>query len=80
MSKTEYDRSLHALERAKSAKSVKPVKPVTKSLSTATDRHLRLPGLADEPIGPALLRKIVLYREILDIPVALRDQQTWERW
>lgn len=74
VSKTEFDRGLHALGRAKS------VKPVTKSLSTATDRHLRLPGLAGEPIGPALLRKIVLYREILDIPVALRDQQTWERW
>jgi len=71
VSKTEYDRSLHALGRAK---------PARKQPQAVTGRHLRLPGLADEPISPALLRRMVMYREILDTPVALRDQQTWERW
>jgi len=71
VSKAEFDRSLHALGRAKKA-GTQP--------QTVTRRHLSLPGLADEPIGPALLRRMVMYREILDTPVALRDQQIWERW
>ena len=71
VSKTEHDRSLHALGRAK---------PARKQPQAVTGRHLTLPGLADEPIGPALLRRMVMYREILDTPVALRDQQIWERW
>lgn len=70
-SKTEYDRSLHALGRKK---------PVEEPSPTAGRRHLSLPGLRDEPIGPTMLRRMVMYREILDTPIALRDQQIWERW
>ncbi len=70
-SKTESARSLHALGRRRPAEEPPP---------TAPRRHLSLPGLRDEPIGPALLRRMVMYREILDTPVALRDQQIWERW
>ena len=72
VSKAEYGRSLHALERIKAAKKQQPV--------AVMRRHLSLPGVAAEPMGPALLRRMVMYREILDTPVALRDQQIWERW
>jgi hypothetical protein len=37
------------------------------------------PVLPDEPLGPHVLRQMVLFREILEPPVALRDRQVWER-
>ncbi len=40
----------------------------------------RRPALdPSEPIDAALLRKMIVYREILDPPVALRNEQVWER-
>ena len=45
--------------------------------SSRTARTVKLVG--DEPIGPQLLRKMVLYKEILDPPLALRDRAAWER-
>ena len=32
-----------------------------------------------EPIDATLLRKMIVYREILDPPIALRNEQVWER-
>ncbi|MHC4590975.1 MAG: hypothetical protein ACYTAQ_17060 [Planctomycetota bacterium] len=45
----------------------------------ARQRHLPLPFVPGEPLGPHLLRQMVLFREILEPPVALRDRQVWER-
>ena len=42
------------------------------------ERHLPLPFVPGEPLGPQL-RQMVLFREILEPPVALRDRQVWER-
>jgi hypothetical protein len=42
-------------------------------------RHLPLTFVPGEPMGPHLLRQMVLFREILEPPVALRDRQVWER-
>lgn len=42
-------------------------------------RHLPLPFVPGEPMGPHLLRQMVLFREILEPPVSLRDRQVWER-
>ncbi|MHC4080657.1 MAG: hypothetical protein ACYS15_02280 [Planctomycetota bacterium] len=42
-------------------------------------RHLPLPFVPGEPLGPHLLRQMVLFREILEPPVSLRDRQVWER-
>ena len=42
-------------------------------------RKLTLPGLGSVPMDRTLLRRMMLYREILEPPVALREVQTWER-
>ena len=42
-------------------------------------RHLPLPFVPGEPMGPHLLRQMVLFREILEPPVSLRDRQVWDR-
>jgi hypothetical protein len=42
-------------------------------------RDLTLPGLGDVPMDRTLLRRMMLYREILEPPIALREVQTWER-
>jgi hypothetical protein len=47
--------------------------------TAATTRHLPLPFVPGEPLGPHLLRQMVLFREILEPPVALRDRQVWQR-
>jgi hypothetical protein len=45
----------------------------------ARKRHLPQPFVPGEPLGPHLLRQMVLFREILEPPVAFRDRQVWER-
>ena len=42
-------------------------------------RKLTLPGLGDVPMDRTLLRRMVLYHEILEPPIALREVQSWER-
>ncbi len=42
-------------------------------------RELALPGLDGVPMDRTLLRRMMLYREILEPPIALREVQTWER-
>jgi hypothetical protein len=42
-------------------------------------RHRPVPFVFGEPLGPHLLRQMVLFREILEPPVSLRDRQVWER-
>jgi len=51
----------------------------TKKVSTAPPRHRRPAITAGEPIDRAILRKMIIYREILDPPLALRAEQVWER-
>jgi len=48
---------------------------------TSTEPARRRPPAVHlgEPIDRALLRKMVIYREILDPPLALRHDQVWER-
>ena len=45
----------------------------------APPRRRPLIPFGSEELGPALLRKMVMYREILDPPVCLRERQVWER-
>ncbi len=40
---------------------------------------LVLPVLGDVPMDRTLLRRMMLYREILEPPIALREVQSWER-
>ncbi len=42
-------------------------------------RTLALPGLGEVPMDRTLLRRMILYREILEPPIALREVQSWER-
>ncbi len=42
-------------------------------------RTLRLPAVGDVPMDKLLLRRMMLYREILEPPIALREVQSWER-
>ena len=42
-------------------------------------RTLRLPAVGDVPMDKVLLRRMLLYREILEPPIALREVQSWER-
>ena len=42
-------------------------------------RNLTLPRLGDVPMDRTLLRRMMLYREILEPPLALREVQSWER-
>ena len=35
--------------------------------------------IGNELLGPNLLRKMVIYKEILDLPVSLRHHQVWDR-
>ena len=51
----------------------------TKKISTAPSRRRRPAVHGGEPIDRALLRKMIVYREILDPPLALRAEQVWER-
>jgi hypothetical protein len=55
------------------------VEDAEEPLRVARKRHLPLPFEPGEPLGPHLLRQMVLFREILEPPVALRDRQVWER-
>jgi hypothetical protein len=42
-------------------------------------RRIPVAFVPGEPLGPHLLRQMVLFREILEPPVSLRDRQVWER-
>jgi hypothetical protein len=55
------------------------VKDVAVAPKAPRQRHLPLPFVPGEPLGPHLLRQMVLFREILEPPVSLRDRQVWER-
>jgi len=67
---------------------VRPVKRLTETRRTLIHhetvavkgpRELALPGLDGVPMDRTLLRRMMLYREILEPPIALREVQTWER-
>ncbi len=73
-------------------KQKRPVRPVERSTETPQrvrrhvetvevkgPRELALPGLDGVPMDRTLLRRMMLYREILEPPIALREVQTWER-
>jgi len=70
----------------------RPARPVARPTETARlarrthevvqtkgPRELALPGLGGVPMDRTLLRRMMLYREILEPPIALREVQTWER-
>jgi len=50
-----------------------------KSVAAKGPRKLTLPKLGDVPMDRTLLRRMMLYREILEPPIALREVQSWER-
>jgi len=50
-----------------------------KVVTAPPPRHRRPAVYGGEPIDRALLRKMIVYREIFDPPVALRNEQVWER-
>ena len=50
-----------------------------KSVAASGSRKLTLPKLGDVPMDRTLLRRMMLYREILEPPIALREVQSWER-
>jgi hypothetical protein len=56
------------------------VKDVEVAPKAPKTRHLPLPFVPGEPLGPHVLRQMVLFREILEPPVSLRDRQVWERY
>ncbi|MHC5006383.1 MAG: hypothetical protein ACYTGF_03380 [Planctomycetota bacterium] len=55
------------------------VKDVVVAPEDPRTRHLPVPFVPGEPLGPHLLRQMVLFREILEPPVSIRDRPVWER-
>ncbi len=50
-----------------------------KTVEVKGPRKLTLPRLDDVPMDRTLLRRMMLYHEILEPPLALREVQSWER-
>ena len=55
------------------------VRRAATSVPAKGSRNLTLPKLGDVPMDRTLLRRMMLYREILEPPIALREVQSWER-
>ncbi len=70
-------RTIPPIER--SPKSGRSLVSTRRTVEDRGPRTLTLPSLGDVPMDRTLLRRMILYREILEPPIALREVQSWER-
>ncbi len=70
-------RTIPPIER--SPKSGRSLVSTARTVEARGLRTLTLPSLGDVPMDRTLLRRMMLYREILEPPIALREVQSWER-